>query len=85
MISASRAAIRCVWSSELREEIVVVDGTLESDARLGRDSLLCVGARLTGDVRSTKIGEEEVARRAGRLDIGIVELEAGFHCLPRAL
>ena len=50
----------------------MVEGTLESDARLGRDSLLCVGARFTGDVRSTRIGDEDVARRAGRLDIGTV-------------
>ena len=69
----------------LRDKFVAVDGTLESEARLGRDSLLCVGARLTGDVRSTRIGDEEVARRAGRLDIGTVVLEAGSHCLPLAL
>ena len=48
------------------------DGCRESDARLGRDSLLYVGARLTGDVRSVKIGEDEVARRTGFLDIGTV-------------
>ena len=64
---------------------VAVEGALESDARLGRDSLLCVGARLTGDVRSTKIGEDDVARRAGLRVAGTFGYEAGFHCLPLAL
>ena len=71
--------------SVYRDASVAVDGTLESDARFGRDSLLCMGARLTGDVRSTKIGDDGVARRAGLFVAGTVGYEAGFHCLPLAL